>query len=116
MNKQGKLRKVKKHRTNSQMILYHVRFSTDTVHNNSILFFIFFGFFLFSVFFYSLFFFAFCLCVCFLNKKYILVHIRLCGKVSNKKNFVRPMSENLAQFKLCNFSFFHMQPPPKSKF
>ena len=74
--------------------------------------------FLFVFLFFSIacFFFVFYLCVCFLNKKYILVHIRLCGKVSNKKNFARPISENLAQFKICDFSFFHMQPPPTSKF
>ena len=84
MNNQVKFRKLKVHRTNSQTMLYHVRFSTDTVDNSNIFFFLFFSFSLFFFFFFS--FFAFCLCVFFKQKIYILVHIRLWGRVSDKKN------------------------------
>ena len=84
MNNQVKFRKLKVHRKNSQTMLYHVRFSTDTVHNSNIFFFLFFGFLLFFCFFFS--FFAFCLCFFFKQKICILVHIRLWGRVSDKKN------------------------------
>ena len=71
--------KLKVYRENSQTIWYHIRFSTNTSHNNNILFLLsFFGFFLFFSF--SLLFFV---CVCFLKQKiYILKHIRLCGWVN----------------------------------
>ena len=79
-------RKLKVHRANLQMILsYPVRFSTDTVHKNDI----FLSFSPLVFFFFSLVYFYFCLCVCvcfFLNKKkYILIHLGLCGRVVDKK-------------------------------
>ena len=40
-----------------------------------------------------------CVCVCVLKQKvYILIHIRLCGRVSDKTNFTQPISENKATF------------------
>ena len=103
MNNQEKFltgsRRLKVHRTDSQTVLYHVRFSTDTVRNNSIFFLLsFFGLFSFSLFFSTFFCFLF-VCVCVLKQKvYILIHIRLCGRVSDKTNFTQPISENKATF------------------
>ena len=90
--------KLKVHRVNYQTIsLYHVRFSTDIVNNNNI-FFLHFFFAFFSIFF-SFFCFLF-LCVCFLfeTKIYMLIHIRLCGRVTNENIFTRPFSENKTSF------------------
>ena len=73
-------RKLKLQRANSQTISsYHVRFSTDTVHNSNISFLLFcIDFFCFYLFFFSFFCFLFAF---FWNKKYnILIHIRLCGR------------------------------------
>ena len=40
-----------------------------------------------------------CFFVCFLKLKiYILIHIRLCGRVSNKKIFTRPICRNKTTF------------------
>ena len=56
------------HRANLQTMLYHVRFSTDTVCNNSIFFLLsFFSFFYFSLFFSTFFCFLF-VCMCFKTK------------------------------------------------
>ena len=113
MNNQVKLKNLKVHRTNSQTILYHVRFSADTASQQQ--------HFLSSFLWFLFVFQYFCLCVYFFKQKiYILVHIRLCGRVSGKKKFfTRPISANktafLAQFKLCSFLFFHTLPPPTSK-
>ena len=61
-------RKLKVHRADSQTISYRVRYSTDTVRNNSIFFLLlFFGFFSFSLFFSTFFCFLF-LCMCFKTK------------------------------------------------
>ena len=70
---------------------YPVRFSTDIVNNNNIFFLpFFFGFVCFSVFF-SFFCFLFlcvvCVFFCLKQKVYILIHIRLCGQVSDEKCF-----------------------------
>ena len=98
MNNQEKFitwsRRLKVHRANSQKMSYHVRFSTDAVRNNSTFFLLsFFGFIS------SLLSFAFCLCVYVLKQKvYILIHIRLCGRVSDKTNFTQPISENKTTF------------------
>ena len=101
MNNQQKFitrsRKLKVHRANSQTMSYHVRFSTDTVRNNSIFFLLpLFGFFfLFS----SLLSFALCFCVCVLKQKvYILINIRLYGRVGDKTNFTQPISGNKTTF------------------
>ena len=80
MNNQVKLKNLKVHRTNSQTILYHVRFSADTASQQQ--------HFLSSFLWFLFVFQYFCLCVYFFKQKiYILVHIRLCGRVSGKKNF-----------------------------
>ena len=56
----------------------------------------------YSLVFFSFFFFfciVFCLFVCFLKLKiYILIHIRLGGRVSDKKNFTRSISRNKTTF------------------
>ena len=63
-----RLRRLKVHRADSQTMLYHVRFSTGTVRNNSIFFLLsFFGLFSFSLFFSTFFCFLF-VCVCFKTK------------------------------------------------
>ena len=57
-----------------------------------------FGFFCFSIFF-SFFYFSFCVCMCvyvcvcvffFETKIFVLIHMRLNGRVSDKKNCIRP--------------------------
>ena len=91
--------RLKVHRANSQTMLYHVRFSTDTVHNNSIFFLLsFFRFFSFSLFF-SIFFCFLFVCISALKQKvYILIHIRLCMQVSDEMNFNQPISGNKITF------------------
>ena len=80
--------KTKVHRTNSQtMSSYPVRFSTD-------------------IFFSSLVSFAYIscyiCCILFLKLKICsLIHIRLCGRVSDKKIFTRPISANKTTFFLA---------------
>ena len=102
MNNQEKfmarLRRLKLYRANSQTMSYLLWFFTDTVRNNSIFFLLSsFGFFSFSLFFSTFFCFLFA-CVCFKKKVYILIHIRLCGRVSDKRNFTLPISENKSTF------------------
>ena len=103
MNNQEKFmtrsRRLKVHRADSQTMLYHFRFSTGTARNNSIFFLLsFFGLFSFSLFLSTFFCFLF-VCVCVLKQKvYILIHIRLCGRVSDKANFTQPISANKATF------------------
>ena len=85
--------KTKVHRTNSQtMSSYPVRFSTD-------------------IFFYSLVSFAYISCyiscILFLKLKIcILIHIRLCGQVSDKKIFTGPISANKTTFFLALLAIF----------
>ena len=90
--------KLKVHRANCHTIsLYPVRFSTDIVNNNNIFFLLFFfGFFFLFYFFFGFFCFLF-LCVwffCLKQKIYILIHIWLCGRVSDEEIFTRPISGN----------------------
>ena len=83
--------KLKVHRANCQTIsTYPVSFCTDIVYNNGI----FFLFYLVS------FTFCFSLCVffCLKQKIYILIHTRLCGRVSDEKIFTRSISGNKATF------------------
>ena len=89
--------KLKVHRTNLQTIRsYPERFSTDTVNNNNIFFLLFFfGFFYFSIFFSFFCFLLVCKCVfCSKPKIHILIHIRLCERLSEKNNFTRLTSGN----------------------
>ena len=67
----------------------------------------------YSIFFFSFFRFfyivVFCLFVWFLKIKiYILIHIRLCGQVSDKKNFTRSISGNKTLCFWPNKYFYHM--------
>ena len=91
------------------MILsYLVRFSTDSVHKNSIFFLLFFFGFFFSLSFSFFFFFAFCLYVyVFLKLKiYILIRIRLCRQVGYKEIFTRAIFGSKTTFFGPNFLFF----------
>ena len=55
-----------------------------------------------------LFFYVFCLFVCFSKlKKYILIHTRLCGRVSEKKVFTRSVSGNKTTFCQPNLNKFN---------
>ena len=59
-------------------------------------------------FFFALFFYVFCLFVCFSKlKKYILIHTRLCGRVSEKKVFTRSDSRNKTTFCRPNLNKFN---------
>ena len=80
MNNQVKLKNLKVHRTNSQTILYHVRFSADTASQQQHFL---------SSFLWFLFVFLFFVCVCiFLNKKYIFWYtFDYVGEQVVKKNF-----------------------------
>ena len=97
MNKQEKFTiwslKFKVHRSNSQTtLLYPVRFSTNTAHNNNIFLIFFFGFCCFFLSF-SLF---------FLRNKiwniYIPVHTWLCSWINDKNIFTRLISGNKTTF------------------
>ena len=105
----GWSRTLKVQKANCQTVpSYPVRFSTDIIKNNNILFLFFFlGFFCFSIFF-SFFCCLFpCVWVCFYllkQKIRILTHIRLCGRVSNKKFFTRPETRQLFLDLTGNFS------------
>ena len=95
--------KLKVHRTNCQTISScSNRFSTDIVNNNNIPFLLFFfGFFCFSIFFS---FFCFLICVfffCLKQKIFILIHMRLCGRVSDENFFIWPISGNKTTFFLA---------------
>ena len=39
-----------------------------------------------------------CVCKCFKQKVYTVIHIRLCGRVSDKMNFTQPISQNKTTF------------------
>ena len=97
--------KLKVHWANCQTISsYPVRFSIDTVSNNNIFFrLFFFGFFRFSIYFWSLF--VYEIFFCLEQKIYILIHIRLCARVSDEKIFTRPISRNKTTF--CFDLTFH---------
>ena len=82
-------------------IRYRITFSTDTVHNSNI-FFHFHSLVSFLFLFSSLVSFAFCLCV-FINKNIYCDTHRLCGRVTDKKFFTRPISQNKITF---FFSYF----------
>ena len=72
----------------SRKFIFHNRFSWDILFS-SLISFAFFVFLFFGLF------------VCFLKlKTCILIHIRLCGRVSDEKNFTRPSSGNKTTF-LC---------------
>ena len=72
----------------SRKFIFRNRFSWDILFSSLVSF----AFFVFLF---------FCLFVCFLKlKTYILIHIRLCGRVSDKKNFTRSFSGNKTTF-LC---------------
>ena len=76
------IKKLKVHRANSQTIpSYSVTFSTDILFTSLVSF-------------------TFSIVVVFLLKIYILIHIRLCGRVSDIKNFTRPISGNKTTFLL----------------
>ena len=104
MNNQEKLttrsNKVKVHIANSQTIsFYPVRFSTDILFSSIVSF---------------AFFFRFSFGLVFLKIKiYILIHIQLCGRVTDKNIFNRLISENKTTFfgpsykqSLCCSDFF----------
>ena len=104
MNNQEKitrwLSKLKVRRANSQTISsYAVRFFTYIL------------FFSLHSFAFFVFLFVFCLLVCLLFlklKRYILIHIRLCGWVSDIKIFIRPISGNKTTFLAwlrCSFTW-----------
>ena len=102
MNNQEKFmtrsRRLKVHRANSQTMSYHVRFSrysSQQQHFLSTLILWFLFFFSFLLYFLLLF---VCLCKCFKQKVYTLIHIRLCGRVSDKMNFTQPISQNKTTF------------------
>ena len=59
----------------------------------------------FAFIFSSLICFAFCLCVCvfFKQRIYILIPIRLCRRLCDKKNFTRPSSGNKTNFVLAQY-------------
>ena len=76
------IKKLKVHRANSQTIpSYSVTFSTDILFSSLVCF-------------------TFSIVVVFLLKIYILIHIRPCGRVSDIKNFTRPISGNKTTFLL----------------
>ena len=98
MNNQEKFitwsRRLKVHRANSQKMSYHVRFSRYCSQQQHFLSTVILWFHFFSTFFCFLF-----VCVYVLKQKvYILIHIRLCGRVSDKRNFTLPISENNSIF------------------
>ena len=85
--------KLKVHRANSQTISSHpFRFSTDIFFSSFAFSCFVFLVCLFGVFlgFFSLFFLK--------SKIYIMIHIRLCGRVSARKIFTRPISGNKTTF------------------
>ena len=104
MNKQEKFttrsKKLKVHRANSKTISsYPVRFSTDILFSSLVSF----TFCLLVLFCFLFICFLFVLFFCFFFKlmklkKYILIQIRLCGRVSDKKIFTRPISGNKTTF------------------
>ena len=101
-------RNLKEHRATSKTISFYLaKLSTDTVHNKNNIFFqlFFFDFFFFFFFFFFIFFSILFVCVwvCFFKEKvYILIRIRLCRWLSEKKNFIRPISgKKTTFFGLC---------------
>ena len=90
--------KLKIRRAYSQTISsYPVRFSTDILFSYLVSF----AFCLLVLLFFLRFFCFFCFI--FKSKIYILIHIRLCGRVSDKKIFTRPISGNKINFFWPNF-------------